>query len=169
MAVIYHINLDQSARQSLEQTRYGLCSMSMLRQNFLAAQIVDRFSSWLGQRDAEREPFAVRKDPPLTLQWHQRGSAATAVLESGMQIASVLLLLSGIEPRDELAAAVQFQALLAGAPERLAAMSGLDVRRYDRRPLLLSVTDSEIGRTAWDLDLLKMCIGGAFFERLGAT
>jgi hypothetical protein len=99
MAVIYHINLDQTAREAIDHTRYALCSFDLIRQNFLAAQIVDRFSSWLGQKDAERHPFVVRKDPPLILQWHQRGSAATAVLESGMQIASVLLLLSGLEPR----------------------------------------------------------------------
>jgi hypothetical protein len=169
MAVIYHINLDETARQAIDHTRYALCSFDLIRQNFLAAQIVDRFSSWLGQKDAVREPFVLRKDPSLVLQWHQRGSAATAVLESGMQIASVLLLLSGLEPRDELAAAVQFQALLAGAPERLSGATGLDVRRFDRRPLLVSVTDTEFARSVMDIELLQMCIAGAFFERLGAT
>ncbi|HEX4125126.1 MAG TPA: hypothetical protein VHY37_10410 [Tepidisphaeraceae bacterium] len=169
MAIIYQINLDQTARHAIDQTRYVHCSFDLIRQNFLAAQIVDRFSSWLAQRDEAREPFSVRKDPPLVLHWHQRGSAATAVLESGKLIASVFLLLSGMEPRDELSAAVQFQALLAGAPERLASASGLDVRRFDRRPLLLTVTDTEFGRSATDLDLLRMCIAGAFFERLGAA
>jgi hypothetical protein len=35
--------------------------------------------------------------------------------------------------------------------------------------LLVSVTDTEFARSVMDIELLQMCIAGAFFERLGAT
>ena len=53
-----------------------------------------------------------------------------------------MLMLSGREPRDEMAAMDRFGTLLAGEASRFGA-AAVDYRRFDRRPLLITVNAPE--------------------------
>src|SRR6266851_3737193 len=101
MSIIYRLELDPSGNTPADKLQYGLCSYSLVRQSFLARQVLTRVGEWLGGPGAGSVPFVLRKDPPLALRWRAQNTSATGTIESNNQVTSALLLLSGQDPRDE--------------------------------------------------------------------
>src|SRR5438874_1354854 len=131
MSIIYRIELDPTGATPVDRLRYGLCAYSLVRQSFLARQVLTRLTAWFEKADGASAPLLLRKDAPLTLRCEPAGTSATGVIDSNRQVLAAMLMLSGRESRDEMTAIDRFGTLLAGEASRFSA-AAVDYRRFDR-------------------------------------